>query len=166
MSFHSVTFETINYLNIFSDGLNIITRFLGSLFYNFYLQINNNGIISFNRSFSDFRPKQFPLSSNRSLIAPFWADSDTRSSRGTVWFGIRNNDFNLLEKARQDVTRYFSSQQNFAPNFLLVSTWEKVPHFRSGYKVNEENAITNGIRISHVLRPTCQQIQFIIIIIS
>ena len=100
-----------------------------------YLQINNNGILSFNNSFHGYLPEDFPLPSNRSIIAPFWADSDTASS-GTVWFGIRSVDFNILEKARQDVRRYFSSQHNFDPNFLLVSTWERVPHYWVGNKVS------------------------------
>jgi len=97
-------------------------------------QINNNGILSFNTSFYDYTPEYFPLSSNISLIAPFWADSDTRS-RGTVWFGIRSNDLNLLARASQDVKRYFTSQQYFEPNFLFVSTWDEVPHYNRKKKV-------------------------------
>ena len=111
-----------------------------------YFQINNNGIISFNHSFYDYLPKDFPLSSNRSLVAPFWADSDTYNS-GTVWFGIRNDNFNLLEKASQDVRRCFSSQHNFDPNFLFVSTWEEVPHYSSGNKVNSYEGNIIGIKI-------------------
>ena len=115
------------------------------------LQINNNGIISFNRSFRGFVPNDFPLSSNRSLIAPFWADSDTRN-RGTVWFGIRNADFDLLEKAHQDVRRYFSSKHNFDPNFLLVSTWEEVPHYGSGNKVKKSYKWNYDFLMFHVTR--------------
>ena len=80
-----------------------------------------------------FVPNAFPFSSTP-IVAPFWADSDTRVN-GNVWYGERTDDVSLLVRAQEDVQRFFSSQYNFEPNFLFVATWDSVPHFVTGTKV-------------------------------
>ena len=85
-------------------------------------------------SFSDFLPGAFPNSSTP-IVAPFWADSDTRGS-GTVWYGERSEDVLLLLRAQEDVQRFFSSQYNFNPTFLYVATWDSIPHYEAGTKVS------------------------------
>ena len=97
-------------------------------------QVNDNGIISFDASFSEFLPRAFP-SSSIPIVAPFWADSDTRVN-GTVWYGERSDDVLLLVRAQEDIQRYFSSQYNFEPKFLFVATWDSIPHFITGTKVS------------------------------
>ena len=67
------------------------------------------------------------------LIAPFWADVDTREN-GTVWYGERSQDSLDLDRARRDVLEYFC-QEDFVPNFIFVATWDKVPHYSKGSKV-------------------------------
>ena len=49
------------HLSMYSDCLNIIIRFIASLLFIICLQINNNGIISFNHSFGCFLPNDLPL---------------------------------------------------------------------------------------------------------
>ena len=85
--------------------------------YLFYLQINDNGILSFNSSFDHYLPNDFLLYSNKSLIAPFWADFYT-CYRGTVWFGMRSNDFHLLKSACENLRIYFSNMPKSKSNFL------------------------------------------------
>lgn len=46
--------------------------------------INNNGNLSFETSYSSFTSSGFPVS-GRKMVAPFWADVDTRSGLGHVW---------------------------------------------------------------------------------
>jgi len=62
------------------------------------MQVNNNGLLSFLQGVSQFTPEAFPLAGDRKLIAPFWADVDTRGI-GTVWFRITTNS-SLLARAR------------------------------------------------------------------
>ncbi len=52
------------------------------------LYINNNGNISFDLPYSTFTANPFP-DPNYNMIAPFWADVDTRSANGgNVWFKL------------------------------------------------------------------------------
>ena len=41
----------------------------------------------------------------------------------------------LLDRAQQEVRRYFASQKNFVPNFLFVATWDQVPQMYDSSKV-------------------------------
>ena len=51
---------------------------------NLYSKVNNNGDISFDDPVPTYTPQEFPLD-NFPLIAPFWADVDTRGT-GMVWY--------------------------------------------------------------------------------
>ncbi|MGB3756687.1 MAG: nidogen-like domain-containing protein [Rivularia sp. (in: cyanobacteria)] len=50
-------------------------NFFGNNFDNFF--INNNGNLTFTNPLGSFTPQPFPLS-NQPIIAPYWADVDTR----------------------------------------------------------------------------------------
>ncbi len=99
---------------------------------------------------------------NVSAIAPFWADVDTRNG-GTVWYGEKSSNRSLLSRAEGEVRSYFSSIQNFVPNFLFVATWENVPHFNQQIKVRK-NINTSVIVIMKsttsvlVKKPSCTSI--------
>jgi hypothetical protein len=54
-------------------------NFFGNSYNQFF--INNNGNFTFNAGLSTFTPISFPVT-NQPMIAPFWADVDTRSSIG------------------------------------------------------------------------------------
>ncbi|MBL7981685.1 MAG: gliding motility-associated C-terminal domain-containing protein [Flavobacteriales bacterium] len=49
--------------------------------------INNNGNISFVQAFGTFSSTGFPNNTNR-MVAPFWADVDTRGNGGQVWYKV------------------------------------------------------------------------------
>ena len=91
------------------------------------LQVNNNGVISFTIAVSAFTPTPFPLPGDFQLIAPYWADVDTRGT-GAVWYRM-TNDTALLNRAMQQIHTAFIDQSGFSPNFLFITTWEAVGYF-------------------------------------
>lgn len=54
------------------------------------LYINNNGNLSFDAPYFSFSPLGFPVADNF-MIAPFWADVDTRSGGGAVYYKAYSN---------------------------------------------------------------------------
>ncbi|WP_069471546.1 nidogen-like domain-containing protein [Candidatus Marithrix sp. Canyon 246] len=71
------------------------------------LYINNNGNLTFNNSNYQYWPS--PLkSTGRKIIAPFWADADTRcNGSGTVKYGISNvNGFRAFGVTWENVRHY------------------------------------------------------------
>jgi hypothetical protein len=63
-------------------------NFFGNSFNTFFA--NNNGNISFTSPLSSYTPSPFPIT-NQPVIAPFWADVDTRGS-GAVYTAAPNSD--------------------------------------------------------------------------
>lgn len=57
----------------------------GDLYSSVY--INNNGNLSFQQPFGTFSSTGFPNATNR-MVAPFWADVDTRGNGGQVWYKV------------------------------------------------------------------------------
>lgn len=70
----------------FPNGL----EFFGQRFYTFY--VNNNGSVTFGGPTGTYTPQRFPVTGNR-MIAPFWADVDTRTggrpARNGVYWDVR-----------------------------------------------------------------------------
>jgi|GEM_PF-6390122 len=90
--------------------------------FNFYgdqynsVYINNNGNISFLQAFGSFSSTGFPTTNNV-MIAPFWADVDTRGS-GQVLYKVTAT---AMYVNWVDVG-YFSSQSDKVNNFQLIIT--------------------------------------------
>ena len=84
-----------------------------------------NGLLSLNHSdvSSNYSPKRFPT--NGTLIAPFWADADTREI-GQVYYRSSTNH-TLLEKMTQDINEIVGEM--FFPEYLFVSTWHEVGYY-------------------------------------
>lgn len=96
-------------------------NFFGSTHDTFY--VNNNGNITFNSPLSTFTPRLFPIA-NQSLIAPWWADVDTRNRSGLL-SDIQNNVYVASPNADTVVVTwhdvgYFSSRNDKLNNFQLV----------------------------------------------
>ena len=100
-----------------------------SIRFNLYpsLQVNNNGDISFTRPVSTYTPQTFPLSGNLQLIAPDWADVDTRGT-GSVWYR-ETTDTQLLARARDEIRAAFINQASFSPTSLFIATWDHVGYY-------------------------------------
>ena len=100
------------------------------------LQVNTNGVISFLVQVSQYTPDAFPLGDNRRLLAPFWADVDTRNG-GNVFYR-ETTDPNLLQQASNDVTATFVDQRKFKATWLFIATWYEVAFYgASGINTNK-----------------------------
>ena len=102
------------------------------------VQINNNGLLSFETPVPDYTPRDFPIKAEDSVrgvgvafIAPFWADVDTRDGHGTVFFRSTTSDTTLAlikdvvssSRAGADLAARFN------PKWALVATWEEVGYY-------------------------------------
>lgn len=76
----------IDITSAFPNGL----PYFGQTYRSIY--VNNNGSITFGAATGSFTPSRFPLTGNR-MIAPFWADVDTRTGgrpgRNGVYWDLR-----------------------------------------------------------------------------
>ena len=71
----------------------------------------------------NFRPQIFPTFG--ALIAPFWADVDTRGT-GRVYYRLTVNE-TLLNKMSREIGDIFRTV--FVPRYLFISTWYKVGYY-------------------------------------
>ena len=107
------------------------------------MQINENGVISFDKPWKYSYPNRFPTSfywTRQGLaVAPFWSDNDIRKE-GAVLYAA----YNIIERATKpegqalmdDVNEYIQNlqeegEQRFRGKWLLVVHWDHVhpsPH--------------------------------------
>lgn len=76
-----------------------------------------------------FTSEPFPLAMRIDLIAPYWADVDTRGGRGSVFYREASAEPDVIMRARNEIRMSFISQANFQPNFVFIATWERVGYF-------------------------------------
>ncbi|TKS83231.1 Alpha-tectorin Precursor [Collichthys lucidus] len=91
------------------------------------LYVNNNGVVSFNVQVSQFTPEAFPLSDSRSFIAPLWADVHN-GIRGDVYYR-ESTEPEILERATQDVRKYFKNRPTFTATWVFIATWHQVTFY-------------------------------------
>lgn len=92
------------------------------------LFVANNGVVSFNGGVSQYTPLAFPISTNP-MIAPYWADVDTRGvNGGTVWYRT-TQDATFLKSLATDFNSSFLGVQAFNPTFAQVVTWDRVGYY-------------------------------------
>jgi hypothetical protein len=78
--------------------------------------INNNGNISFTNPYNNFTAFPFPDPSFN-MIAPFWADVDTRSTNGgNVWYKLNPHSLAIV----WDHVGYFSMMEDKLNTFQLI----------------------------------------------
>ncbi len=89
--------------------------------------VNNNGNITFNSALSSYTPTAFP-GAPQPIIAPWWADVDTRnSSSGVVWYTAPNPDQLVVT---WDDVGYYNSHADKSNSFQLILA--RVPGDTSG----------------------------------
>lgn len=106
------------------------------------MQVNTNGILSFNAPSRHFSRTPFPLASQTALhsdtyniIAPFWGDVDTTNNEsGRIWYR-QTTDRRQLSQASRDVLQHFRlypdvDLRNFNPLVMVVVTWDHVGYFQ------------------------------------
>jgi hypothetical protein len=80
------------------------------------LYINNNGNISFSQPYFTFTAYPFP-DPTFNMIAPFWADVDTRSTNGgNVWYKVNPHSLIVI----WDHVGYFSMMEDKLNTFQLI----------------------------------------------
>ena len=113
------------------------------------MQVNNNGVLSFSTAVSTFTPTAFPLMGDLTLIAPYWADVDTRprgegAANNSVWYRM-TSDPALLSRARDQVLLAFIDQTDFFPTFVFVATWDEVGYFRDEFSEKNGNEVEEEV---------------------
>ena len=91
------------------------------------MQINDNGVISFSSRYNVRTPLSLPLNGTDKIIAPYWADVDTRGT-GQVFYR-QTTDPSLLARATTEIRAAFSNSQNVAITNLLIVTWDNVGYY-------------------------------------
>lgn len=91
------------------------------------VQVNNNGVISFNALVSQFTPEAFPLSDGRAFVAPFWADVHN-GIRGEIYYR-ESTDPELLRRASKDIRKHFKDMASFSAIWIFIVTWEEVTFY-------------------------------------
>ena len=95
-----------------------------------FLQVNDNGVLSFNTSMTASDPQSFPKAGDRfELIAPFWSDVDTSVGNGSVFYR-QTNASELLQKAGTEIQEAFAEFHDYRPTLLLIVTWDHVRSHR------------------------------------
>lgn len=87
-------------------------------------QVNNNGVITFLKELTGYRPVNFPLQETP-LIAPYWADVDVAGVGGTVWFR-ETVDTSVLRVAEKEIRKYSNAYRTFRANWTFIATWDNV----------------------------------------
>ena len=110
------------------------------------MQVNTNGILSFQVSNTDFSPEFFPLSpSTGTLIAPYWDDVDIRRF-GAIFYRFSTSS-SLLQRVRDRIeAANFGSVNSFSPTLLFIVTWDRVAEFdRSPVAVEVHNSFLQQV---------------------
>jgi len=88
--------------------------------------VSTNGAISFSIPISQFTPDPFPLNASENIveiIAPFWADVDTRGTGEISYHQTTNED--LLQRTDNDIKTAFPTIK-FLSTYLFIVTWDHV----------------------------------------
>ncbi len=109
-----------------------------------------NGIISFGREFTTERPSLFPFSvpsplTGRQLIAPFWANVDTRMEGGVVSYEVHTTADELVRR----VSAFISNRKGiqFDGAGMLLADWNRVHQYPHGdaESVSENTEVTRTV---------------------
>ena len=66
------------------------------------------------------------------MIAPYWADVDTRAGSGRVYYGSTSNRY-LLKRAKFEVES--TQRRYFNPTRIFVATWNNVGYYNRHYNL-------------------------------
>ena len=91
-------------------------------------QVNVNGAISFG-SEVQYTSDPFPLDKGK-IVAPFWADVDTSSGGGEVWYHESKSESNLKRAASEIRAAYpYQVPSDFKVTNLFIATWKEVGYY-------------------------------------
>ncbi|XP_057245143.1 sushi, nidogen and EGF-like domain-containing protein 1, partial [Malurus melanocephalus] len=92
------------------------------------LQVNNNGVISFDEPLRHYSPEPLPMTDGQPFVAPYWADAD--NVLGGDIFYRQSTEPALLAAISQDIGHYFPKSL-FMATWALVATWDHVAYYGS-----------------------------------
>ena len=92
------------------------------------LYVMTNGGISFKNEITTFTPKDFPLAARTPLIAPYWADVNTKNG-GKIWYRQSTSQRDLDTATAQ--IRAFQSPKyaDFRATWAFIATWDNVAFY-------------------------------------
>ena len=87
-----------------------------------------NGYITLDEfyNFPTYIPKD-PKQAGVPIIAPYFADADTRGRRSGMIYFRGTDEETLLYRAKDDIE--FALSIDFMPNYLFIATWDKIGFF-------------------------------------
>ena len=121
---HTYTCTYIHNCIIFKINVEVVYVIISVIYVK---QINDNGVISFNSRYNVRTPLSLPLSGSYRIIAPYWADVDTRGT-GRIYYR-QTSDPALIAKATSEIRRGFPMSQNVTITNLLIATWDAVGYY-------------------------------------
>ena len=89
--------------------------------------VNVNGAISFGKGLTYYTPYCGALNLKSPMIAPFWADSDTKPEIGGQIFFRQTNEPDMLKKADRMLDK--ALPEGFNTEWLYIATWRNVTYF-------------------------------------
>ena len=126
--FDSVRVICAMYVKYVEKGTYVARCFkYGYTLYFINVQVNDNGVISFNSLYNFRTPLSLPLSGSYRIIAPYWADVDTRGA-GDIFYRQTTNA-SLLVRATNEIRATFPASQGVTIRSLLIATWSKVGYY-------------------------------------
>nr|XP_054773489.1 sushi domain-containing protein 2-like [Lytechinus pictus] len=95
------------------------------------LFVNNNGVISFLISVSQFTPDPFPLADGRRLLTPFWGDVDTTNGGTLSYREVLRfaQDDGIFIEADDIIRSSFVEMRDFVSSWMYIATWDRVAFF-------------------------------------
>ena len=91
------------------------------------MQVNTKGVISLGSSFVFSTPSSLPLTGTYKVIAPYWADVDTRGT-GNIYYR-QTTDPSLLARATSEIRAAFPMSQNSTITNIFIATWDSVGYY-------------------------------------
>ena len=102
----------------------------------FHLQVQTNGIISFNGDNWRHSFTPFDGSYRRPVVAPLACDVNTLTNHGRVYYRS-TTDVPTLQQATSDV----ANGTDFVATFVFITTWLNVTHGRPDVSKLRENSV-------------------------
>ncbi|XP_071797061.1 uncharacterized protein [Asterias amurensis] len=91
--------------------------------------ISSNGLVSFGQGFTDYTPREFPLTIP--ILAVFW--TDLYDSGDVKYRSLHRNSSteDVYDQADDVVRQAFGNQLNFRASWMLIATWVNVSSYRA-----------------------------------
>ena len=91
------------------------------------MQVNANGVISLGGRYTTSTPRSLPLTGTYKIIAPYWADVDTRGT-GNIYYR-QTTDPILLARATSEIRAAYPMSQNLTITNMFIATWDSVGYY-------------------------------------